>query len=165
MLRVRKARPEGIKVSLPGGAFAMVRPATAAEVDRASAEVRALVAGAAASADSLALVSLALGEEFSVVDLAEPGRLEQVGRGLMRLKLAHLCCESWSGIGDENGAPLELCIENLALLLREARIAAAFDAAVERAIHVEAEEKNASAASPSGGAAAATVIAPNAGAA
>jgi hypothetical protein len=164
MLMLRSQRPEPVKVVLPGAAFVMVRAATTADVDRARSEIQALIAGVAASEDSLSLVSMVLGEEFQFVDLTDFAKLEQVTRGLSRLKLAFICCEAWDGIGDESGEPLPLTLENLALLLRDSAIASAIDRVVEAKVHIESAEKNGSAASRDGEAAADKPTAPNAGA-
>jgi hypothetical protein len=163
MLALRKRKIEAVTLPLPGGATAKVRPATAADVDQVSAEIQALVAGSLASMGSLALVSLVLGEEFDAVDLTDSGMLARVATGLSRLKLASVCCEEWSGVvGEEDGETLDLNIENLALLLQDSRIAAQFDAVINSKRHAEVKEKNASAASPTGAAAAAEPTAPNA---
>jgi hypothetical protein len=163
MLVLRAKPPAAVKVELPGAAFAMVRPATTPDVDRARAEIAVLVVGAASNAESLSLVGLILGQDFEIADLTDPVTLKQVTQGLARLKLAHVCTESWSGIGDEDGNALDLNLPNLALLLRDSVIADKFDAVIERKIHGEISEKNGSAASPNGAAAADEPIAPNAG--
>lgn len=163
MLMLRAKRPEAVRINLGADAFAMVRPATAADMDRATGEIKALIAGALVSADSMAMVALVLGEEFRSVDLGDQVTYDQVTKGLVRLKLAHVCCDSWSGIGsEETGDALALSLESLALLLRDPLIAGKFSAVIEARIHVEVAEKNVSAASLNGAAAAGADIAQNA---
>ena len=164
MLVLRKGPPPATIVQLGSGASARVRPATSFEVDRASYEVSHLLVGLMAGEEAAAAAALALGEEFREADFTDAGWRAAAAQRLSLLKLAVLCCEAWDGIGDEDGNPLPLSEASLALLLRNPQMARRFSEAIESAVNVEFKEKNVSAASPNGAAAAAGPTAPNAGA-
>lgn len=163
MLILRTGALPAARLDLGSGATARVRPATDFEVSRASFEVSQLIAGLMIGEEAAAAAALALGEEFRSADFTDAGWRSAAAQRLSLLKLAVLCTESWEGIGDEDGAPLELSEPALALLLRDANVARKFGAAIEAAVHQEYKEKNASAASPNGGAGEGEPTAPNAG--
>ena len=140
-----------------------MRPATVMEVERASADVVSLIQGLVIGAEAAMTASVVLGEEFRNADFTNAGWRVAAAKRLALLKLALLCCKSWSGVGDENGDPLPLNEQNLALLLRDPRIANAVSAAIEAPVHAEVAEKNGSAASLNGAAAADEPTARNAG--
>jgi hypothetical protein len=162
MLDLTRGRPVAAPVPLGGGAVAMIRPATAFEVDKAGAQVRIWLAALVEAEDAAARLSDALGEEFAGADFAAPEWRAAVADRLALLELASLCIQSWSGvgIGDE---PVEPSREAIALLLRDAVLSQRIRAAIERGIHVERLEKKGLPVSPPGAGEAAAPIAPNAG--
>lgn len=164
MLVPRYHNPPAVDVPLGGGASVRVRAATTMEVERASAEVSLLAQGLVTGAESAMTASVVLGEEFRSADFTDMAWLTAAAKRLALLKLATKCCESWSGIGDENGVELPLNEQNLALLLRDPKIARSISEAIEAPVHAEIAEKNAFTASLNGGAVAGEPIAPNAGA-
>jgi hypothetical protein len=162
MLVPRFRNPPAVDVPLGQGASIRVRAATTMEVERATGEVGLLVQGLVAGAESAMTASVVLGEEFRSADFTDMAWLTAAAKRLALLKLATKCCESWSGIGDENGAELALNEQNLALLLRDPKIARLISNAIEAPVHAEIAEKNGFTASLNGGAAAEEPIAPNA---
>jgi hypothetical protein len=165
-LQLRGGSPEPITVKLAGDAAVTVRPATAFEFDLAVARAGKLLAGLVQSRESAANAVDLLGAEFDEADFTSEGWLHAAAQRLMLIDLATQCVSGWTGIIDEAEQPIEKPTRaTLALLLRSAITANLVEAAVRREVNKEIQEKNASAASPTGGAAAADNTAQNANAA
>jgi hypothetical protein len=164
MLHLRKGRPPAIKVPLGGGAFAMVRPATATEIDLANADAGAMLLGLIDSRETAASAIEMLGKELGGVDITTPKWINVVGNRLSLLHIANLCIESWSGVCDDDGAIEKPNLADIALLLRDSSPAQRIDAAIKSSVNLEVAEKNELAASPDGEAVADGNIAQTAGA-
>ena len=162
MLKLRRSLPDFVDLPLGAGAAARVRPATALDVDRASAFVGNLVkSGVALGDDGFELLALALGESGKALEITEVN-IADCSLRLSTAKLSELCTESWSGVCDENGEPLPVTIATMLLLQADPMLRARFAAIVNAGIHEEVAEKNALAASPTGAAAADEATAPDA---
>lgn len=153
-LQLCGVKREAAPVMLGSGAAIMIRPATAFEVSQARETVTRLMIGLIAGEDAAAACSAALGEEFAGANFADPAWRDAAASRLALLELTWLCQAGWSGVVDQDGAEIEQPTrEHIALLLRDAVIAARIDQAVQAPIHREYAEGNGSAASPSGAAA------------
>ncbi len=160
MLNLRKGLPRAVPVALGGDAIAMVRPATALEVARATATVSTQLAGLIAAEDAAALVAAALGEEFAGADFTDPEWVAAASQQLALVELAVFCVESWDGVAvdDTLVSPTR---EILALLLRDSVIAAKIRAAIEANVHEAQAEGEGSPVSPPGAGAAGESTAPD----
>lgn len=171
MLVLRAGALPSRAVPLGGGAVLMVRPATSFEVSRSHAAVTRIVAGLIAGADAAETCAAALGEEFRKADFSDPVWIEAATDRLVGIELALLCNDGWTGVMRDTGRrdaddkPIvepvagEPTRELLALLLRDAVVAARVRSAIEAEIHEAQAEGNGSPASPSG---AAGMVEPNA---
>ena len=164
MLVPRFRNPPAVDVALGQGASVRVRPATVMETERALAEAGLLAQGLLAGAEAAMTATAALGEEFRDADFTNMSWLIAASKRIALLKLAMQCCDSWSGIGDEDSNPLPLDEQSMALLLRDPTIASKISRAIEAPVHAEIAEKKGSAASPNGAAVEAALTAPNAAA-
>jgi len=161
MLLLRSGKLPATTVPLGSGASMQVRPATSFEVDMVRAESRISVLGLAALQEGAAEAAAILGEDFRDADFTRPAWIEAASRRLSLVRLAVLCSDDWIGVVDAAGAPLPLDAAAVAVLLRDPQIAAKVEGAIEANVHLEWSEKNASAASPNGAAAAGEPTAPN----
>jgi hypothetical protein len=145
-----------VLVKLAGNAEVYVRAATAFERDLALARTGKMLAGLVHGREAAATAAALLGSEFAGADFAETGWLDAAGRRIMLIDLAGTCVTDWRGIVDESGQPIEKPSRaTLALLLRSNTSARLIEEAILREVNLEIDEKNGSAASPTGGAAAA----------
>lgn len=154
MIRVSKAKPVAQRIDY-GSAHLMVRPATAFQADLAGAAIGSTVLALATGEQAAVEVSLAIGDDLKLVDAPSEGWKGAVANRLALIELALVCIESWDGFVDEDDRPLELTRENIALVLRDVRLAQRVAAIINASIHEEAEEKNAFAPSLNGEAGAA----------
>jgi hypothetical protein len=153
MLRLRKSKPVAVAVQLGKEAFIKVRPATQLEVDQASAQASNIVMGLVAGGDGADILSAVLGDEFKVATLKEETRIGAVISRLAEVYLVHACQEGWTGVGTEDGEPIETPDPaNIALLLKDLGLRKKIIDVVNSSVHLETDEKNGSAASPRGGA-------------
>lgn len=164
MLRLRKEAATAVEVEVAPGAFVRVRPASVMDIERVSAEVGLVIAALSGGVDAVGTLAAWLGDDFQGGDFQDKAWRHAVLVHATLVKLAFKCCESWTGIGfDDGGGEAELNEPNLALLLRDGAIAKKIAAVIEAPLHAVNAEKNGSAASPNGAAAAVEPTAQNAG--
>lgn len=154
MLKLRKGKPPFVPVVLGGNAWIRVRAATSMDVDMASARVQPLIMGVIAGSEKASAVAEVLGDDFSVDALHDNALLGAAGTRLVQVFLVMACQDGWHGIVGPDGEVIEkpseaLVADLLADPMRRDRIMRV----VESAVHEEQAEKNASPASPNGGAA------------
>ena len=164
MLKLSKGRPAATAIPLPyAGAVIFIRPATAFEVDIAAANAARVLAGLVEGEGAAALALDVLGDEFRRADFTTRGWIDAAAQRVALLELATLCSESWAGIVDGDGKPVQTPTRDyLALLLRDGECARRVAAAIHAKVHDEVAEGNASAASLNGAAGAAEATAPSA---
>jgi hypothetical protein len=150
----RSARPAAVAVELKGGAVWKLRPASSLDVEMARAEAVRLFAGLLAGSQALSALSETFGDLFGLGGGADDARREAATQLLAEVTLALACSESWQGVFDADGAPIaEPHAGAVALLLSDPVEAAKVRRVLNAGLHAEHAEKNASAASPNGGAA------------
>jgi hypothetical protein len=155
-LQLSEQLPDAISVKLNGGALLKVRPVTAFELDLAVARSSTLITGLINSADAAQEAAKILGADFGNADFTERAWSAAASRRLNLIELASICVTGWEGIVDADGLPIEKPSKGtLALLLRSASTATLVEAAIFADVNREFLEGNGSAASPTGGAAAA----------
>ena len=163
-LQLRSGDPVPVSVKLAGGAVVTVRPATMFEMDMAVAATGKMLRGLIQSSESAGLAADLLGIEFSGADFTAPEWIDAAAKRIILIELATTCVTEWSGFVDDGGRIIERPSRAmLALLLRSPAAASHIEAAMRTEVNAEYDEKNGSAASPNGGAAAEESIAPNAG--
>jgi hypothetical protein len=157
----RSARPQAVAVELKGGAVWRLRPASTLDVEMARAEAVRLFAGVLVGSQALSALSVAFGGRFGLGEGANDARREAATQLLAEVTLALACSEGWQGVFDADGAPIpEPHAGAVALLLSDPVEAAKVRRVLNAGLHAEHDEKNASAASPNGGAAEAAGPAP-----
>jgi hypothetical protein len=165
MLKLRRGKPPFVPVALGGGAVIRVRAATQTDVEEAGARAERDLAGFVAGSDAGDVLAEVLGEDFNIGALKDGARVMTASMRLAEVYLVLACQDGWAGIGTEDGEPIpEPDAATLALLLADPQHRHRVMSVVNSALHEETEEKNASGASPSGGAGTPTG-APTAGAA
>ena len=159
----RSARPKAVAVELKGGAVWRLRPASTLDVEMARAEAVRLFAGVLTGSQALGALSETFGDLFGLGEGADDARREAATQLLAEVTLALACSEGWQGVFDADGAPIaEPHAGAVALLLSDPVEAAKVRRVLNAGLHTEHDEKNASAASPNGGAAEAAGPAPTA---
>ena len=157
----RSARPKSVAVELKGGAVWQLRPASTLDVEMARAEAVRLFAGVLVRSQALSALSESFGDLFGLGESADDARREAATQLLAEVTLALACSEGWQGVFDADGAPVaEPHAGAVALLLSDPVEAAKVRRVLNAGLHAEHDEKNASAASPNGGAAEAAGPAP-----
>jgi hypothetical protein len=157
----RSARPEAIAVTLKGGAVWRLRPATALDVEMARAEAVRLFAGVLSGSQALGALSQTFGDLFGLGEGTDDARREAATQLLAEVTLALACSEGWQGVFDADGAHIpEPHAGAVALLMSDPVEAQKVRRVLNAGLHAEHDEKNASAASPNGGAAGANEPAP-----
>jgi hypothetical protein len=150
----RSARPEAVAVALKGGAVWRLRPANALDVEMARAEAVRLFAGVLTGSQALSVLSETFGDLFGLGEGADDARREAATQLLAEATLALTCSDGWQGVFDADGTPIvEPHAGAVALLLSDPVEAAKVRRVLNAGLHMEHDEKNASAASPNGGAA------------
>jgi hypothetical protein len=153
MLKLRKGKPPFVPVPLGGGAIIRVRAATQSDVEYASARATPLLAGLVAGAECAPALAGALGDDFNVDALTDEARLRTAAVRLSEIYLVLACQDGWAGVGNEDGSEASAPdAATIALLLQDPVCRNKVMQVVNAAVHAEDEEKNASSASPSGGA-------------
>jgi len=153
MLRLRKDKPPFVPVALGSDAVIRVRAATQADVDHAAARAGRDLMGLVGGSEAGAVLAAILGEDFKVGALSDTARIAAAGERLSEIYLLLACQDGWSGVGNEDGEPIEEPDPaTLALLLNDPRRRARIAAVMNAEVHEETLEKNGSAASPNGGA-------------
>jgi hypothetical protein len=143
MLKLRSSAAPIIPVSLPGGALWRLRAATTFEVDGAIAESTRVLAGLRAAGECAEQAAAILGEEFRGADFLEDKWLAAAAEQLAIIMLADACTESWHGMGDEAGNPIEKpAREHVVIALRDPVICRSVKAALYAGVHAEQAEKN-----------------------
>jgi hypothetical protein len=159
----RSARPEAVAVALKGGAVWRLRPADALDVEMARAEAVRLFAGVLTGSQALSVLSETFGDLFGLGEGADDARREAATQLLAEATLALTCSDGWQGVFDADGAAIaEPHAGAVALLLSDPVEAAKVRRVLNVGLHAEHDEKNASAASPNGGAAEANEPVPTA---
>jgi hypothetical protein len=159
----RSAMPEAAAVELKGGAVWRLRPAASLDVEMARAEAIRLFAGVLTGSQALSALAETFGDLFGLGEGADDARREAATQLLAEVTLALACSEGWQGVFDADGAPIaEPHAGAIALLLSDPVEAAKVRRVLNAGLHAEHDEKNASAASPSGGAAEAPAPVPTA---
>lgn len=165
MLKLRKGRPPFVPVALGGGAVIRVRTALQSDIDTASARAQRDLMGFVAGSDAADVLAQVLGDDFDVGALKDNARVINASMRLAEVYLVLACQDGWSGIGTEDGEPIpEPDAATLALLMADPDRRLKILSVVNASLHEETQEKNASDASPNGGAGTPTG-APTAGAA
>jgi hypothetical protein len=153
MLKLRRGKPSHMPVALGGGAVIRVRPATQTDVEAAGAQAQRLLMGFVAGSEAGDVLAEVLGDGFTVGALREADRIVAAGSRLAEVYLVLACQDGWTGVGTEDGTPIpEPDAATLALLLADPVCRAKIVAVVNAGLHEETAEKNASSASPNGGA-------------
>lgn len=156
MIKLSDNAPAPSRIDLGDGAWIEVRSCTALEFyaarDKAQPLIAALLLGARAQDDLAAILGAEFGEPRGIDD---PAWLSAASERLALIEIVTQCANEWGGIGDADGSPVPLDRANIARLLREPGLAQKISAVVNKPIHERGAEGNASAASPSGAAAAA----------
>jgi hypothetical protein len=153
MLKLRKGKPPFVPIALGGDAVMRVRAATQADVDHAAARAQRDLMGLVAGSEAGTVLTAILGDDFKVGALSDTARIAAAGERLSEIYLLLACQDGWRGIGNENGEPIEEPDPaTIALLLNDPRRRARIVAVMNAEVHEEIFEKNASAASPNGGA-------------
>jgi hypothetical protein len=143
-----------VPVALGGGAVFRVRPATSTDVDYAGARAQRDLAGFAAGSEAASILEPVLGDGFSVGALKSADGLAAASVRLCEVYLVERCHDGWSGIATEAGEPIPMPdAGTIALLLADPIHRQRVMSVINAGVHEEAQEGNASAASPSGGAA------------
>jgi hypothetical protein len=143
MLQARRGRAPAVKVSLAGGAFAMVRPATTHEVDLAIDAATNMLADLIDEKEKASAVVALLGEEYGSGDFTVPAWSSSAANRIALLTLGMDCIESWSGVGDFDGNPTEKpTIEVLACILRSPKAARRIGDVINSEVNIEIAEKN-----------------------
>lgn len=143
MLTLSRNRPAAARVDFGGGAFAMARPATTPDYERARQQAASLAAGVASTEESLRLFADVAGLEIGVIPQAAD--MAAAAHSLALMFLACSCIEEIHGVavGDEvMVAPLRP--DQAALLVRDVQIANALEERIFARIAVETEEGNGS---------------------
>jgi hypothetical protein len=158
---VRPAGAAAVDVRLHGGAVWRLRAATSIDVEVARAESARQFAGIMAGSDAVRALAATFGDLFTFGDpLDDPRRLAAMTL-LAEVNLALACSQGWSGVYDADGAAIaEPDAGSVALLLSDPVEAAKVRRVLNAGLHAEHDEKNASAASPTGGAGVGTGPAP-----
>jgi hypothetical protein len=150
----RSARPEAVAVELKGDAVWRLRPASTLDVEMARAEAVRLFAGVLTGSQALAALSETFGDLFGLGEGADEARREAATQLLAEVTLALACSEGWQGVYDADGEPIaEPHAGAVALLMSDPVEAQKVRRVLNAGLHAEHDEKNASAASPHGGAA------------
>ena len=150
----RSARPKAVGVELKGGAVWRLRPASTLDVEMARAEAVRLFAGVLVGSQALSALSEAFGDLFGLGEGADDARREAATQLLAEVTLALACSEGWQGVFDADDAPIaEPHAGAVALLMSDPVEAQKVRRVLNAGLHAEHDEKNASAASPNGGAA------------
>jgi hypothetical protein len=156
----RSARPEAISVTLKGGAVWRLRPASTLDVEMARAEAVRLFAGVLSGSQALLALSETFGDLFGLGEGADDARREGATQLLAEVTLALACSEGWQDVFDADGAVIaEPHAGAVALLMSDPIEAQKVRRVLNAGLHAEHDEKNASAASPNGGAAEAAGLA------
>ncbi|MGD9924428.1 MAG: hypothetical protein AB7V13_23740 [Pseudorhodoplanes sp.] len=138
---------------LGGGASIRVRPAQQADVDECSARAQRDMMGLVSGSESGALLSSIFGDGFSIEALSDPARVSAAAERLAEMHLVMTCNDGWSGIGTEDGAPLDApSPEYVLLLMNDPRCRRAVMDVINAVVHGESEEKKESPALRHGGA-------------
>jgi hypothetical protein len=151
----RSARPKAVAVELKGGAIWRLRPASTLDVEMARAEAVRLFAGVLVGSQALSALAETFGDLFGLGDGANDARREAATQLLAEVTLALACSDGWQGVF----AIAEPHAGAVALLMSDPVEAQKVRRVLNAGLHVEHDEKNASAASPSGGAAEANELA------
>jgi hypothetical protein len=159
----RSVRPEAVAVTLKGGAVWRLRPASTLDVEMARAEAVRLFAGVLTGSQALTALSQTFGDLFGLGEGTDDARREAATQLLAEVTLALACSEGWQGIYDADGVAIpEPHAGAVALLMSDPIEAQKVRRVLNLGLHAEHDEKNASAASPNGGAAEANEPAPTA---
>lgn len=161
-LQLSKEPPAEQEIELPGGARMWVRPAEFFEHLEAEHDAVKLIAGLVTGQDAAMRASTLLGRQFRDADFTDRAWARAAEQSIMLIELGVRCITRWEGIVDDDGKPAEPKRENVALLLRDSDIAKRLGLALRTKVNLEVAEKNVSAASPDGAAAADTTTATNA---
>lgn len=162
MLRLSKTLPAPARADFGGGAFAMVRPASSVDYERARQQAGAMAAAIATTDEALALFSQVSGRPPADVPTAED--VIASAHSLALMFLAAECITEIRGVavGDEvMTAPLTP--DQTALLVRDVQIATALEERIFARIALEADEGNGSPPSRGGAPGADGTIAGDAG--
>jgi hypothetical protein len=153
MLKLKRGMPAFVPVALGGGAVIRVRPATQTDVEAAGAQAQRLLMGFVAGSEAGDVLAEVLGDGFNVGALRETDRIVAAGSRLAEIYLVLACQDGWTGVGTEDGEPIPAPdAATLAMLLADPVRRARIVAVVNAGLHEETAEKNASGASPNGGA-------------
>lgn len=149
------------RVTLAPGSWVEVRPCTALQSYEARERARPLIAGLLLGRRSEDEIAAILGAEFGEVrGTDDPAFAAAASERLALIEIVAMCAVRWEGIGNADGSPAEINRANVARLLRVPAWANQISEAVNRPLYERRVEGNASAASPSGAAAAADSGAP-----
>ncbi len=161
MLKLRRGKPAYVPVALGGGALIRVRPATQTDVENASARAQRDLMGLVAGSEAALPLAEILGDDFNLSALEDTDRVVAAGSRLAELYIVLACQDGWSGIGTEDGVPIDKPDPaTLAMLLADPVRHSRIMGVVNSAVHEELEEKNGSAASLNGAAAIQTGVPP-----
>lgn len=163
-LRLSRSRDRAaVPVLLSGGAVWRLRPATSIDVEVAKVETARQFAGILAGSEAVAALRETFGTLFDLGDGVDDTRRNAAMLHLSEINLALACSEGWEGVCDADGVAIpEPNPGAVALLLADPVEAATVRRAINAGLHAEHDEKNASAASPNGGAGAAAKPVPTA---
>lgn len=115
--------PETVVVALPAGASLSCVPATTALVYAARARADLLLADLVSAGEA---VSKAGGRIEGGPDLDSPDGVSGARQSLFVLSVAEIAAKDWSGIGDDQGEPLDFDPALLAQLFVQPAVADAF---------------------------------------
>ncbi len=162
MLVLKNPDGASVPVALGGGATILLRRATQMDVAACFAKARHEVLAFVKPESGDLLAQILPG--FSVGAMDDPATVDAVVEMFSMMHLVMQCHDGWSGIGDENGNPIEAPVREYVLLLLNDPVAfAAIDGFFKLRLFDEVQEKKTSPVSPDGGAGIQTT-APNAGA-
>lgn len=162
MLRLSKSPPGPARAEFGGGAFAMVRPATSVDYERARQQAGAMAAAIATTDEALALFSQVSGRPPADVPTAEDVIASAHSLALMFLAVECITEIHGVAVGEEvMTAPLRP--DQTALLVRDVQIANALEERIFARIALEADEGNGSPPSRGGAPGADGTIAGDAG--
>lgn|SRR5581483_4983063 len=163
--RLQRPTSAPATIKLNGGGEWKLRRATTLDLQTAQETTLQRMVQIMAGHQAVTALRAQFGDLLDLPEGADVTRLNSVSRFLNDVELALICSQGWSGVFDEDGKTIaEPELGAVALLLADPLEMKKARDVLYAGLHAEQAEKNASAASPRGAAAAAAKPAPTAGA-
>ncbi len=156
MIRIGKPKSD-LKLPLGPGAWIVYREATSVDREAALHGAREFFKAMRAGARAMSEYGFDIGSAAALD--ADDGLAQGVSKLIFNTELFMRCVSAWEGVGDADGAPLEMTRENVSVLLKDEVRYTIISSALEARLVTMDEEGNGSAPLPNGAVAGASPIA------